>query len=83
MAMEAADIERLIKESLPEPEVSIEDLRGAGDHYAGRVAVPPYARRSRRERGGAAAEQEEHAERTPSLSLLAPNVRQRERRKPL
>jgi stress-induced morphogen len=37
MAMDAAMIERLIKESLPDAQVSIEDLRGDGDHYAAHV----------------------------------------------
>jgi stress-induced morphogen len=37
MAIEAALIERLIKESLPDAQVSIEDLRGDGDHYAAHV----------------------------------------------
>ena len=37
MAMEAAMIERLIKESLPDAQVSIEDLRGDGDHYAAHI----------------------------------------------
>jgi stress-induced morphogen len=37
MAIEAAMIERLIKESLPDAQVSIEDLRGDGDHYAAHV----------------------------------------------
>src|SRR3989442_709328 len=31
MAMDAATIERLIKESLPDAEISIEDLRGEGN----------------------------------------------------
>ena len=37
MAMDAATIERLIKEGLPDARVSIEDLRGDGDHYAATV----------------------------------------------
>ena len=37
MAIEAALIERLIKQSLPDAQVSIEDLRGDGDHYAAHV----------------------------------------------
>jgi len=31
MAMAAADIERLIKEALPDAQVEIRDLRGDGD----------------------------------------------------
>jgi stress-induced morphogen len=37
MAMEAAMIEQLIKQALPDAQVSIEDLRGDGDHYAAHV----------------------------------------------
>jgi len=37
MPMAASEIERLIKLSLPDAEVSIRDLRGDGDHYAARV----------------------------------------------
>ena len=33
MAMEAHEIERLIKEAFPDAIVQIEDLRGDGDHY--------------------------------------------------
>ena len=34
MAMEASEIERMIVEALPDARVTIEDLRGDGDHYA-------------------------------------------------
>ena len=37
MPMNAADIERLIKERLPDARVEIQDLRGDGDHYAAHV----------------------------------------------
>ena len=37
MAMDAAEIERLIREALPDARVTIDDLRGDGDHYAARV----------------------------------------------
>ena len=47
MAMQAAEIERLIKEALPDAEVSIEDLRGDGDHYAARVVSASFAGKSR------------------------------------
>ncbi len=47
MAMDRALIERLIKESLPDAEVSIEDLRGDGDHYAARVASRAFRGKSR------------------------------------
>ena len=34
MAMPAAEIERLIREAIPDAKVTIDDLRGDGDHYA-------------------------------------------------
>ena len=37
MAMAASEIERLIKASIPDAEVTIRDLVGDGDHYAARV----------------------------------------------
>lgn len=37
MPMAAADIESLIRESIPDAQVTIEDLRGDGDHYAAMV----------------------------------------------
>ena len=37
MAMNASEIERLIRESIPDAEVTIRDLAGDGDHYAARV----------------------------------------------
>ena len=33
MAMEASEIEQLIKDALPDSTVTITDLRGDGDHY--------------------------------------------------
>jgi stress-induced morphogen len=47
MAMDAATIERLIKESLPDAQVSIEDLRGDGDHYAAHVVSGAFRGKSR------------------------------------
>ena len=47
MAMDAAMIERLIKQSLPDAEVSIEDLRGDGDHYAATVIAESFRGKSR------------------------------------
>ncbi len=47
MAMEAAQIAALIKESLPDAEVTIEDLRGDGDHYAALVVSPAFRGKSR------------------------------------
>ncbi|MGG5818412.1 BolA family protein [Falsiroseomonas sp. HW251] len=37
MAMNAAEIEALIKSALPDAVVTIEDLAGDGDHYAAKV----------------------------------------------
>jgi stress-induced morphogen len=34
MAIDAGEIERLIKAGLPDAQVRIDDLRGDGDHYA-------------------------------------------------
>ena len=47
MAMQADEIERLIKQALPDAEVEIRDLAGDGDHYAARVVAPEFAGLSR------------------------------------
>ncbi|MDA5194063.1 BolA family protein [Govanella unica] len=47
MPMQAEDIERLIKESIPDAKVSIEDLRGDGDHYAAHVVSAQFVGKSR------------------------------------
>lgn len=47
MAMDAAEIQRLIKEGIPDATVTIEDLRGDGDHYAARVISSAFAGKSR------------------------------------
>ena len=47
MAMEAAEIERLIKDGIPDAEVTIEDLRGDGDHYAAYVVSTAFKGKSR------------------------------------
>ena len=47
MALDAATIERLIKEGLPDAQVTIEDLRGDGDHYAALVVSPAFKGKSR------------------------------------
>lgn len=47
MAMSATDIEQMIKESLPDATVTIEDLRGDGDHYAAHVVSPAFKGKSR------------------------------------
>jgi len=47
MAMEANEIERLIKDALPDATVTIEDLRGDGDHYAAHVISSTFEGKSR------------------------------------
>jgi stress-induced morphogen len=47
MAMDAADIERLIKEAMPDAVVRIDDLRGDGDHYAAYVTSSAFKGKSR------------------------------------
>ena len=47
MPMAADEIERLIKASIPDSEVTIRDLAGDGDHYAARVVSPSFSGMSR------------------------------------
>ncbi len=47
MAMQADEIERLIKAALPDAEVTIRDLAGDGDHYAADVRSTAFAGKSR------------------------------------
>ncbi len=47
MAMDAATLERLIREGLPDAQVTIEDLRGDGDHYAAHVVSAAFKGKSR------------------------------------
>jgi stress-induced morphogen len=47
MAMDAGEIERLIKAALPDARVMIEDLRGDGDHYAALVVSAAFRGKSR------------------------------------
>jgi stress-induced morphogen len=47
MAMDAGMIEKLIREGIPDAQVSIEDLRGDGDHYAAYVVSPAFKGKSR------------------------------------
>ena len=47
MAIDAATIERLIKAGLPDAQVTIEDLRGDGDHYAAHVISAQFKGKSR------------------------------------
>ncbi|MGH7125855.1 MAG: BolA family protein [Stellaceae bacterium] len=47
MAIDAGTIERLIKEGLPDARVTIEDLRGDGDHYAAHVVSATFKGKTR------------------------------------
>jgi stress-induced morphogen len=47
MAMQAAEIEQLIKAALPDATVEIRDLAGDGDHYAATVISPAFRGKSR------------------------------------
>ena len=47
MAIDAAEIERLIKSGLPDAQVRIDDLRGDGDHYAAYVVSSAFKGKSR------------------------------------
>jgi stress-induced morphogen len=47
MAMVASDIERLIKQRIPDAEVTIRDLAGDGDHYAATVISETFRGKSR------------------------------------
>ena len=47
MPMAAQDIERLIREALPDARVEIRDLAGDGDHYAATVVSAAFRGKSR------------------------------------
>ena len=47
MAMDAAEIEQLIKDGIPDAKITIEDLRGDGDHYAAYVVSAAFEGKSR------------------------------------
>jgi stress-induced morphogen len=47
MAMDAGEIERLIKMRLPDAQVTIKDLAGDGDHYAATVVSEAFRGKSR------------------------------------
>ncbi len=47
MAMSAVEIERFIKEALPDAEVHIRDLAGDGEHYAAQVISTAFKGKSR------------------------------------
>ena len=47
MAMEASEIERLIKAAIPDANVEIRDLAGDGDHYAATVISASFKGKTR------------------------------------
>ena len=47
MAMDAHEIERLIKASFPDAKVEIRDLAGDGDHYAATITSTAFKGKSR------------------------------------
>ena len=47
MPMDPTEIESLIKASIPDAQVTIEDLRGDGDHYAAYVTSTAFKGKSR------------------------------------
>ncbi len=47
MAMQGHEIEALIKEAFPDAKITIEDLRGDGDHYSCMVESAAFAGKNR------------------------------------
>ena len=47
MAMDASDIEALIKQAMPDAVITIDDLAGDGDHYAATVVSAAFKGMSR------------------------------------
>lgn len=47
MPMNAHDIEKMIKEAIPDAIVTIRDLAGDGDHYAAEVVAESFRGKSR------------------------------------
>ncbi len=47
MPMNPGDIEQLIKQAIPDAQVTIEDLRGDGDHYAAYVVSESFRGKTR------------------------------------
>ena len=43
MAMAATEIEKLIRDAIPDAEITITDLAGDGDHYSARVVSRSFA----------------------------------------
>ena len=47
MAMDPNEIERLIKEALPDAEVEIRDMAGDGDHFAAHIVSSAFVGKNR------------------------------------
>jgi stress-induced morphogen len=47
MAMSAAEIERLIKQAIPDAKIDIRDLAGDGEHYAANVVSAAFKGKTR------------------------------------
>lgn len=47
MAMDAREIEQMIREALPDARVTIRDLAGDGDHYAAEVVSASFKGKTR------------------------------------
>jgi stress-induced morphogen len=47
MAMDAGDIEALLRAAFPDADIVIEDLAGDGDHYRARIASSAFAGKTR------------------------------------
>lgn len=47
MPMDAGEIESLIRAAIPDAQVSMEDLRGDGDHYAAHVVSTAFQGKTR------------------------------------
>lgn len=47
MPMNAHDIEKMIRDAIPDAEVTIRDLAGDGDHYAAEVVAESFRGKSR------------------------------------
>jgi stress-induced morphogen len=47
MPMDASEIERLIKQKLPDAQITIRDLAGDGDHYAAEIVSEAFRGKNR------------------------------------
>ena len=47
MAMQASELEALLREALPDAEIHIQDLAGDGDHYKATIRSTAFAGKSR------------------------------------